>query len=185
MNETRKLEIDTMVQSITKNLEPEKIGFIGVLLWSIVKKESEKLSSKEIEEIEKIANDPDDDYFPECVKKFLLEISNNPAEIKYFVSQMQNNIIKELESCNEISCEEIERLRDFFSMETLEKLNINRQDKNIRILIIAVCFDKTIPFEENRGLSEKIDNLIKEIPIEDINDIAESFGNAFHMICNF
>ena len=185
MNQKRKLEIDKMAEGVVKDLTPYKIGYIGILLWSIIEDGKDELSNGEIKEIRMIANDSEDDILPMQVKKFLLSISNNIEEMKYFISRMQNNIIRKLEQNEEISAEEIERLRGLFTVESLKKYCVNRRSRAIRILVTAVAFDNFIQFEEYQGISKKICDLITELPMETIVHIDDAICEAYSIIYDF
>ena len=185
MNKTRKLEIDKMAENIVRKLTAENIGLIGVMLWSVVKDCGDKLSANEIREIREMADDPKDNDLPEPVKQFLSSISNNPDEVKYFVSKMQNNIVRELEENDRIAVEEIEKLRDFFTVKSLAECCLNKEKQAIRILITAVVFDEIIQFEEYRGISGRICDLITELPLESIVDMGDAMCEAYSIIYEY
>ena len=155
------------------------------MLWSVVKDCGDKLSANEIREIREMADDPKDNDLPESVKQFLSSISNNPDEVKYFVSKMQNNIIRELEENDRIAVEEIEKLRDFFTVESLAECRLNKEKQAIRILITAVVFDEIIQFEEYRGISGRICDLITELPLESIVDMGDAMCEAYSIIYEY
>ena len=187
--ETKRIEeISKMAENIVKKLTPESIGHIGELFWSVVIEGKDDLSSEELREIETIANDPEDDAFPEPVKQFLLTIINNPIETKYFVSKMQECIVKDIEEDQRVSDDEIEQVRDFFTIESLKNLRnccSNRSNDNIKKLIIAVLLDEVITFEECPGISGRICELFEEIPQENVEEVAEVMFEAYNIIYDF
>ena len=185
MNKIRKLEIVQMAEHIVRESTAEEIGYIGVLLWSVVKDGRDELSVKEIEEIQEMVDDPEDVRFPDIVEQFLLGISNNPEEVRYFVSIMQNNIMKELEENDRITAEEIEELRNFFTVDYLKECCLDTEKQNIKILITAVVFDDIIQFEEYKGISRKICDLITQLPLETIVHVGDAMCDAYSIIYEY
>ena len=185
MNKTRKLEIDKMAENIVRELTAENIGLIGVMLWSVVKDCGDKLSANEIREIREMADDPKDNDLPEPVKQFLSSISNNPDEVKYFVSKIQNKIIEKLEKGNQITAEEVEELREFFTVDSLKVRHLDTEKQNIKILITAVAFDDVIQFENYKGISRKICDLITELPLESIVHMGDAMCEAYSIIYEY
>ena len=98
---------------------------------------------------------------------------------------MQNNIVRELEENDRIAVEEIEKLRDFFTVESLNECRLNKEKKAIRILITAVVFDEIIQFEEYRGISGRICDLITELPLESIVDMGDAMCETYSIIYEY
>lgn len=159
----RKKDIDENVKKILKNTSTDEIGFLGILLTDVIQKR-EKLLELEKESLISMLYDPNEEFFKEHEKQFLSEILNDEEELQYFVSAMQKNIVKKLEDEeNTFSDEDIEKLRDFFTLEALEDLKVDRQNIQIRKLIIAVWCDENVIIEECYGISEQINELIEKI----------------------
>lgn len=159
----RKKDIDENVKKILKNTSTDEIGFLGILLTDVIQKR-EKLLELEKESLISMLYDPNEEFFKDDEKQFLSEILNNEEELQYFVSAMQKNIVKKLEDEeNTFSDEDIEKLRDFFTLEALEDLKVDRQNIQIRKLIIAVWCDENVIIEECYGISEQINELIEKI----------------------
>lgn len=73
----------------------------------------------------------------------------------------KKNIIKQLQSEENIfSDEDIEKLRDFFTLEVLENCNANKKNSQIRKLIIALWCDRIVIFEECPGISKDISSFM-------------------------
>ena len=185
MNKTRELEIAQMAEHIVGELTAEEIGFVGVLLWSVVKEHEDELSDKEIRKIQKMAQNQRNTELPIQVKRFLLSISNNPDEVRYFVLIMQNKIIKELEENDRITAEEIEELRNFFTVDYLKECCLDKEKQNLKILITAVVFDDIIQFEEYKGISRKICDLITQLPLETIVHVGDAMCDAYSIIYEY
>lgn len=163
MKEKRKEEINSNVKAILKNHSTDEIGFLGILLTNVIQKR-EEIMELERDSLMSMLADPDEEFFKGEENQFLSEILSNEKELQYFVSSMQKNIVKELESGeSKFSDEDIEKLRDFFTLETLENLNVNKQNPQIRKLLIALWCDEKIIIEECHGISGQIDDLIKKI----------------------
>lgn len=159
----RKKDIDENVKKILKNTSTDEIGFLGILLTDVIQKR-EKLLELEKESLISMLYDPNEEFFKDHEKQFLSEILNDEEELQYFVSAMQKNIVKKLEDEeNTFSDEDIEKLRDFFTLEALEDLKVDRQNIQIRKLIIAVWCDENVIIEECYGISEQINELIEKI----------------------
>ncbi len=159
----RKKDIDENVKKILKNTSTDEIGFLGILLTDVIQKR-EKLLELEKESLISMLYDPNEEFFKDDEKQFLSEILNNEEELQYFVSAMQKNIVKKLEDEeNTFSDEDIEKLRDFFTLEALEDLKVDKQNIQIRKLIIAVWCDENVIIEECYGISEQINELIEKI----------------------
>lgn len=163
MKEKRKEEINSNVKAILKNHSTDEIGFLGILLTNVIQKR-EEIMELERDSLMSMLADPDEEFFKGEENQFLFEILSNEKELQYFVSSMQKNIVKELEAEeNKFPDEDIEKLRDFFTLETLENLNVNKQNPQIRKLLIALWCDEKIIIEECHGISGQIDDLIKKI----------------------
>lgn len=163
MNQKRKEEINSNVKAMLKNCSTDEIGLLGVLLTDVIQKK-EEIRNFERDNLMSMLVDPDEEFFKGEENQFLFEILSNEKELQYFVSSMQKNIVKELEAEeNKFPDEDIEKLRDFFTLETLENLNVNKQNLQIRKLLIALWCDEKIIIEECCGISGQIDDLIKKI----------------------
>lgn len=163
MKQKRKEEINSNVKAMLKNYSTDEIGFLGILLTDVIQKK-EEIRKLERDSLMSMLADPDEEFFKGEEKQFLSEILSNEKELQYFVSSMQKNIAKELEAEeNKFPDEDIEKLRDFFTLETLENFNVNKQNPQIRKLIIALWCNENIVIEECHGISGKIDDLIEKI----------------------
>lgn len=163
MKEKRKEEINSNVKALLKNHSTDEIGLLGVLLTDVIQKK-EEIRKLERDSLMSMLADPDEEFFKGEENQFLFEILSNEKELQYFVSSMQKNIVKELEAEeNKFPDEDIEKLRDFFTLETLGNLNINKQNPQIRKLLIALWCDEKIIIDECYGISGQIDDLIKKI----------------------
>lgn len=163
MNQKRKEKINEHVKAMLKNCSTDEIGFLGILLTDVIQKK-EEIMKLERDSLISILADPDEEFFKGEENQFLSEVLNNEKELQYFVLSMQKNIVKELESGeNKFSDEDIEKLRDFFTLETLENLKVNKQNPQIRKLIIALWCNENIIIEECYGISGQIDDLIEKI----------------------
>jgi len=163
MKEKRKEEINSNVKALLKNHSTDEIGLLGVLLTDVIQKK-EEIRELERDSLMSMLADPDEEFFKGEENQFLSEILSNEKELQYFVSSMQKNIVKELEAEeNKFPDEDIEKLRDFFTLETLENLNVNKQNPQIRKLIIALWCNENIVIEECHGISGQIDDLIEKI----------------------
>lgn len=163
MNQKRKENIDANVKSMLNNCSTDEIGFLGILLTDVIQKR-EEFMKLERDSLSSMLVDPNEEFFKGNERQFLLEIIYNEEELQYFVSSMQKNIVKELETEeNKFSDEDIEKLRDFFTLKTLENLNVNKQNPQIRKLIIALWCNENIIIEECYGISGQIDDLIEKI----------------------
>ena len=164
MNQKRKENIDANVKSMLNNCSTDEIGFLGILLTTDVIQKREEFMKLERDSLSSMLVDPNEEFFKGNERQFLLEIIYNEEELQYFVSSMQKNIVKELETEeNKFSDEDIEKLRDFFTLKTLENLNVNKQNPQIRKLIIALWCNENIIIEECYGISGQIDDLIEKI----------------------
>lgn len=163
MNQERKENINANVKLMLKNCSVDEIGFLGILLTNVIQKRR-KMEELEQRNLMLMLCDQDEKFFKGDENQFLLRIIYNEEELQYFVSSMQKNIVEELETQeNRFSDEDIERLRDFFTLETLENLNVNKQNTQIRKLIIALWCNENVIIEECYGISEQIDELIGKI----------------------
>ena len=163
MNQKRKENIDANVKAMLKNCSTDEIGFLGISLTDVIQKREEFMEIGR-DSLSSMLVDPNEEFFKGNERQFLLEIIYNEEELKYFVSSMQKNIVEELETEeNKFSDEDIEKLRDFFTLETLENLNVNKQNLQIKKLITALWFNENIIIEECYGISGQIYDLIEKI----------------------
>lgn len=163
MNQKRKENIDANVKAMLKNCSTDEIGFLGILLTDVIQKR-EKFMEIGRDSLSSMLVDPNEEFFKGNERQFLLEIIYNEEELQYFVSSMQKNIVEELETEeNKFSDEDIEKLRDFFTLETLENLKVNKQNLQIKKLITALWFNENIIIEECYGISGQIYDLIEKI----------------------
>ena len=163
MTEKRKENINANVEYMLKNCSSEEIGFLGMLLTDIIRKR-EKSSDFEKGYLMEILSDPNEGFFKGNENQFLSEILHNEEELQYFVSAMQKNIVKKLEDEETtFSDEDIEKLRDFFTLEALENLKADKKNMQIRKLIIALWCNENIIIEECYGISGQINELIGKL----------------------
>ncbi len=163
MNQKRKENIDANVKAMLKNCSTDEIGFLGILLTDVIQKREEFMEIGQ-DSLSSMLVDPNEEFFKGNERQFLLEIIYNEEELQYFVSSMQKNIVEELETEeNKFSDEDIEKLRDFFTLETLENLKVNKQNLQIKKLITALWFNENIIIEECYGISGQIYDLIEKI----------------------
>ena len=163
MNQKRKENIDANVKAMLKNCSTDEIGFLGILLTDVIQKREEFMEIGR-DSLSSMLVDPNEEFFKGNERQFLLEIIYNEEELQYFVSSMQKNIVEELETEeNKFSDEDIEKLRDFFTLETLENLKVNKQNLQIKKLITALWFNENIIIEECYGISGQIYDLIEKI----------------------
>lgn len=163
MNQKRKENIDANVKAMLKNCSTDEIGFLGILLTDVIQKREEFMKIGR-DSLSSMLVDPNEEFFKGNERQFLLEIIYNEEELQYFVSSMQKNIVEELETEeNKFSDEDIEKLRDFFTLETLENLKVNKQNLQIKKLITALWFNENIIIEECYGISGQIYDLIEKI----------------------
>lgn len=163
MNQKRKENIDANVKAMLKNCSTDEIGFLGILLTDVIQKREEFMEIGR-DSLSSVLVDPNEEFFKGNERQFLLEIIYNEEELQYFVSSMQKNIVEELETEeNKFSDEDIEKLRDFFTLETLENLKVNKQNLQIKKLITALWFNENIIIEECYGISGQIYDLIEKI----------------------
>lgn len=163
MNQKRKENIDANVKAMLKNCSTDEIGFLGILLTDVTQKREEFMEIGR-DSLSSMLVDPNEEFFKGNERQFLLEIIYNEEELQYFVSSMQKNIVEELETEeNKFSDEDIEKLRDFFTLETLENLKVNKQNLQIKKLITALWFNENIIIEECYGISGQIYDLIEKI----------------------
>lgn len=163
MNQKRKENIDANVKAMLKNCSTDEIGFLGILLTDVIQKR-EEFMELERDSLSSMLVDPNEEFFKGNERQFLLEIIYNEEELQYFVSSMQKNIVEELETEeNKFSDEDIEKLRDFFTLETLENLKVNKQNPQIKKMITALWFNENIIIEECYGISGQIYDLIEKI----------------------
>lgn len=163
MNQKRKENIDANVKAMLKNCSTDEIGFLGISLTDVIQKREEFMEIGR-DSLSSMLVDPNEEFFKGNERQFLLEIIYNEEELQYFVSSMQKNIVEELETEeNKFSDEDIEKLRDFFTLETLENLKVNKQNLQIKKLITALWFNENIIIEECYGISGQIYDLIEKI----------------------
>ncbi len=181
MDQKRKKNIDANVKSILKNCSVDEIQFLGLLLTDVIQKSEGDIREFNQISIMEMLQDSEEEYFKGDENKFLSEIIWNKEELQYFVSQMQKNIIKQLQSEENIfSDEDIEKLRDFFTLEVLENCNANKKNSQIRKLIIALWCDRIVIFEECPGISKDINELI--LKLDEVLNKATLIGGLIEIL---